>query len=125
MQCREQEQAAKDKEREFRKKVNEVQDRYKKAMKDQRHDHEKNVVELKNQIKSSQIALDMERNQMSAQEEMLHDMIHTISMEFASFQQKNQMVRPSIEARVTAKHKKEKEQESFYINPSQLAGGGP
>jgi len=35
------------------------------------------------------------------------------------------MVRPSIEARVTAKHKKEKEQESFYINPSQLAGGGP
>ena len=57
---------------------------------------------------------------MSAQEEMLHDMIHNIAMEFASFQQKNQMVRPSIEARVSAKRKKDKEQESFYINPQQL-----
>ena len=30
------------------------------------------------------------------------------------------MVRPSIEARVSAKRKKDKEQESFYINPQQL-----
>ena len=89
-----------------------------------RHDHDKEVVELKNQIKSAQIALDMEKNQMSAQEEMLHDMIHNIALEFASFQQKNQMVRPSIEARVSAKKRKDKEQESFYINPSQLAGDG-
>jgi hypothetical protein len=87
-------------------------------MKEQKHDNERKVAELRNALKSSQIELDMERNQMSAQEEMLHDMVHNISMEFASFAQKNQQVRPSIDARISSKKKKEKEQESFYLEPS-------
>ena len=45
--------------------------------------------ELKNKLKAMQHELDMERNQMSAQEEMLHSLVHNISMEFATFSQKN------------------------------------
>ena len=45
--------------------------------------------ELKNKLKAMQHELDMERNQMSAQEEMLHSLVHNISLEFATFSTKN------------------------------------
>ena len=99
----------KEKEREFQKQLKETADKYQRLIKDQKHDNERKVVELKNALKSSQIALDMEKNQMSAQEEMLHDMVHNISMEFAALAQKNQQVRPSIDARISNKKKKDKE----------------
>ena len=43
----------------------------------------------RNTVKALQIELDMERNQMSAQEEMLHSLVHNISMEFNTFSAKN------------------------------------
>lgn len=39
------------------------------------------MIQLRNQCKGLQIELDMEKNQMSAQEEMLHSLVHNISVE--------------------------------------------
>ena len=42
---------------------------------------------MRNSISSLQNELNMECNSMSAQEEMLHSLIHNISMEFQQFSQ--------------------------------------
>ena len=61
--------------------------------------------ELRNKLKAMQHELDMERNQMSAQEEMLHSLVHNISLEFATFSQKNSQV-----------NKKAKKKEGGYLD---------
>ena len=61
--------------------------------------------ELKNKLKAMQHELDMERNQMSAQEEMLHSLVHNISLEFASFSHKNNQM-----------NKKGKKKEQGYLD---------
>jgi hypothetical protein len=51
---------------------------------DQKSDYEEKMKELKDKIRSLSVELDMERNQMSAQEEMLHSLVHNISLEFVT-----------------------------------------
>ena len=36
-----------------------------------------------------QVELDLEKNSMSAQEEMMHSLIHNIAMEYSQFKEKN------------------------------------
>ena len=69
--------------------MSESSQRSHKVLKDLRNDYESKMSELKNKIKSLQMELDMERNQMSAQEEMLHSLVHNISLEFVNANNKD------------------------------------
>lgn len=59
-----------------------MRDAHEKELKSLRQDHEQQVKKLRNSISSLQNELNMECNSMSAQEEMLHSLIHSISLEF-------------------------------------------
>jgi predicted nucleic acid-binding Zn-ribbon protein len=64
--------------------MNESSERSYRALMDQKSDYEEKMKELKDKIRSLSVELDMERNQMSAQEEMLHSLVHNISLEFVT-----------------------------------------
>lgn len=66
-----------------------MKDAHEKELKSLRQDHEQQVKKLRNSISSLQNELNMECNSMSAQEEMLHSLIHNISLEFQQFSATN------------------------------------
>lgn len=66
-----------------------LRDVHEKELKSLRQDHEQQVRKLRNSISSLQNELNMECNSMSAQEEMLHSLIHSISLEFQQFSAAN------------------------------------
>lgn len=77
------------KEKEQRQKMYQQSELAQKQLKEQKSDYVQQMNELKNKLRGMQHELDMERNQMSAQEEMLHSLVHNISLEFATFSSKN------------------------------------
>mmetsp|Transcript_41497 Transcript_41497/g.63342 ORF Transcript_41497/g.63342 Transcript_41497/m.63342 type:complete len:113 (-) Transcript_41497:1367-1705(-) len=74
---------------EYKQKYNEMMDRLTKEKKNQKEDLYEEIQNQKNQIKALQVELDQERNSMTAQEEMMHSLIHNLTMEFSN--QKQQM----------------------------------
>ena len=93
------------KEKEQRQKAYQQSELAQKQLKEQKSDYVQQMNELRNKLKAMQHELDMERNQMSAQEEMLHSLVHNISLEFATFSQKNSQV-----------NKKAKKKEGGYLD---------
>lgn len=63
--------------------MKEVNEKHEREMRDQKEQYESQISKLKNSINALQIDLDLERNQMNANEEMIHSMIHNIYLGFA------------------------------------------
>ena len=105
MEIRELENQVKNNDNQYNKKVSELKDQQNKDIIRLREDGEQMLKNQKNLVKSLQIELDMERNQMSAQEEMLHSLVHNITLEFSAFSEKN--------GGQAKKKKKTKGEESF------------
>ena len=67
---------------EYKAKYNQSTSKHDNSVKQMKLDFEDEIKNLKNRVKSLQIELDMERNSMTGQEEMMHSLIHSISMKF-------------------------------------------
>ena len=78
-----------DNEKVFRTEVMKTTDKEQKSYKELKLESESQIKELKMKLRSMQIELDVEKNQMSAQEEMLQSLIHNLSKEFIDFRAKN------------------------------------
>ena len=89
MQVKELEEQIQETNREFDTKQAIMTARNNNTFRDAKTDYEGMIRELKAQIRSLQIELDVERNQQTAQEEMLNSLVHNISMEFFQFSKDN------------------------------------
>lgn len=85
LQCKDLEAQLYQKEKELTTSSARLKDTHEKELRTLKQDHEQQVRKLKNSISSLQNELNMECNSMSAQEEMLHSLIHNISVEFHKF----------------------------------------
>lgn len=70
-----------------------LQDQNEKVVADMKQEYEESIKRQKNLVNSFKMELEMERTQMSAQEEMLHSLVHNISLEFASVNSKTTRMR--------------------------------
>lgn len=75
----------KDKEKELSNKIQQLKDQHEREKESLKSEMQQQIRNTSNTVKALQVELDLERNQMSAHEEMMHSLIHGISMEFSAF----------------------------------------
>ena len=75
------------KEKELNQKIGDLERKSDKMFQKQKEIYEQKIQKLQNSVVSLQNELSMECHNMSAQEEMMHSLIHTISFEFTQFAQ--------------------------------------
>lgn len=61
--------------------MKEVKESLTQQMNKQKQEYEMHITSLRNTNKALQVELDQEKNSMSAQEEMLHSLVHNLALE--------------------------------------------